>query len=187
MISKQTQPFRKSSTEQRRPLGRRRGPDGSFRHSVSAAMLRDLDGRIRYWNKASERVYGWKRRQAEGATSHNLLRTIFPLPLQEINRELTLHGEWRGELIHSLSDGRFVKVASRWELLPDPEGGSCVVVETNEDLTPLQPDSAHLHIQQHAKEKLKQFFFRNWMWFLVPVIMILIMIELIIEMTALPL
>ena len=38
-----------------------------------AIMVRDLDHRIRYWNKGCERLYGWKAEDALGRRSPDLV------------------------------------------------------------------------------------------------------------------
>jgi len=51
-------------------------------------MVRDLDGTIRFWNRGAERMYGYSKQQATGKLSHDLLCTVFPQPLAEIEADL---------------------------------------------------------------------------------------------------
>jgi PAS domain S-box-containing protein len=97
-------------------------------------IFRDLDGRITYWNRGAQELYGWTAAQAIGRTSHELLRTIFPAPLPDLDVELLRAGVWEGELRHVKSDGTELVVASRWSLARD-ENGQPTVMETNNDLT----------------------------------------------------
>jgi len=96
--------------------------------------FRDLDGRITYWNRGAEELYGWTAAEAIGKISHDLLHTIFPAALQDIDRELLRAGVWEGELRHVKADGTSVVVASRWSLARE-ENGQPIVMETNNDLT----------------------------------------------------
>ncbi len=107
-------------------------------------MVRDLDGRIYFWNSSAEEKYGWSHRDAIGTVSHSLLRTIFPEPLDVINYELLNHGAWEGALIHTRADGSQVKVSSRWQLYRDADGRLCTVLEVNDRFSPVDPASAHL-------------------------------------------
>ena len=97
-------------------------------------IFRQLDGRITYWNRGAQELYGWSADEAIGKSSHELLRAIFPAPLQDIDQELLRMGVWEGELEHTRSDGAKVIVASRWSLSRD-DAGQPIVMETNNDIT----------------------------------------------------
>lgn len=112
--------------------------------STSPLIVRDLNGKIFYWNPSASDKYGWSPNDAVGNVSHLLLNTVFPQPLELINYELIQRGFWKGELIHTRSDGTRVKVSSRWELHRDANGELCTVLEINDDFAPLGPDSAYL-------------------------------------------
>ena len=140
------------------------------------AMVRDLDGRIWSWSTAAERRYGWSRREAVGNVSHHLLQTIFPCPLQEINRELLTRGYWEGELIHTLSTGYRVKVFSRWELKKDDKGADLKVVEVNRGFTTVEPDTAFLTKRRAGAwllDKMDSLYQNRW-YFFAPVAFLLI-------------
>ena len=92
-------------------------------------MMRTFDGRINFWNSSAEALYGWRKEEAIGKISHNLLRTEFPKPLHEIEAEVIRNRLWEGKLVHATRDGRRVVVDSRWVL--DPNGDPTDVVEIN--------------------------------------------------------
>lgn len=50
-------------------------------------FLRDLNGRIRYWNKASEELYGWSSAEALGQSAHDLLRCQHAEALTSLNQK----------------------------------------------------------------------------------------------------
>jgi colanic acid/amylovoran biosynthesis protein len=81
-----------------------------------SVMTRTLEGRINSWNRGAEKLYGWRKDEAIGKVSHNLLQTQFPKPLKEIEIELARNGRWEGKLVHATRDGSRVVVASHWVL-----------------------------------------------------------------------
>lgn len=97
--------------------------------STDSVMTRTMEGIINFWNHAAEDLYGWKKEEALGRVSHELLKTKFPKPLEEIDSELVTKGRWEGKLIHSTRDGADVVVESRWILDHTREPGA--VVEIN--------------------------------------------------------
>lgn len=101
--------------------------------SSGAIMVRNLDGTIRYWSEGAKKLYGWEPHDALGATSHQLLRTIFPVPLEVIEEVLRTKGHWKGQLIHERRDGSKVTVASEWDLQQNPrsQDRSITVIEVN--------------------------------------------------------
>jgi two-component system sensor kinase FixL len=102
---------------------------------LAQAMVRDLDGRITAWSTGAERLYGWPRGEAVGRISHQLLSTVFPQPLAEIEAELLRDGEWHGDLQHQARDRRTLHVASHWALRRDDQGRPAAVIEVNNDIT----------------------------------------------------
>ena len=102
-----------------------------------AIFIRSEGGRISYWNEGAERVYGWTRAEAVGRDSHDLLKTVFPRPLHDLEAAMKAHGAWEGELTHTRRDGCPVIVASRWVLDPDPRRGpgSFQILEINSEIT----------------------------------------------------
>jgi PAS domain S-box-containing protein len=98
-------------------------------------FVRDVNSVIRYWNRGSEELYGFTSTEAVGTVSHELLRTVFPLPLEQITAQVVSTGRWEGELVHTKRDGAQVVAASRWSLQRDPQGQSIGVLETNNDVS----------------------------------------------------
>jgi PAS domain S-box-containing protein len=98
-------------------------------------FVRDINDVIVYWNRGAEELYGWKKTETVGKTSHQLMQTIFPKPLEEITAELIGTGRWEGELVHTKKDGTQAIVASRWSVQRDPRGRPIATLETNNDIT----------------------------------------------------
>ncbi|WP_051979436.1 hybrid sensor histidine kinase/response regulator [Edaphobacter aggregans] len=100
-----------------------------------AIFVHDMNLRIRYWNRGAEELYGWTAREAEGKISHELLQTVFPVPLEQLIAELLSNGRWEGEFVRTTKDGTKVVVASRWSLQRDDKGTPLAILETNNDIT----------------------------------------------------
>jgi PAS domain S-box-containing protein len=100
-----------------------------------AILSLDWDARIRYWNASAERMYGWTREEAVGKISHELLHTVFPEPMAEIERRLIADGHWEGELQHTTRNGAVLRLMSRWALRRDAGGQPAGFLEINTDIT----------------------------------------------------
>ena len=91
---------------------------------------------ITYWNRGAEAFYGWTAAEVVGkATSHLLLQTVLPAPLDEINAELLCTGHWEGELMHTKANGTKAVVASRWSLQRGEQQRPQAILELNNDIT----------------------------------------------------
>jgi len=96
-----------------------------------AIFIRCSEDKISYWNEGAERLYGWKSGEVLGRSTHEVLRTKFPVPLEEIKSL----DKWEGELRHIKRDGSQIVVASRWATLRDNEGKPAGWLEINTDIT----------------------------------------------------
>jgi PAS domain S-box-containing protein len=103
--------------------------------TTDAVFVRDAADRVTYWNKAASELYGYMPEEALGRVTHELLRTEFPSPLENIKAQLCRDGRWSGELLHKRKDDTQVIVASRWVLDQDAYGNPRIVLETNSDIT----------------------------------------------------
>jgi PAS domain-containing protein len=70
-----------------------------------AMFVYAMNGVITYWNRGAEALYGWTPAQAVGQVAHDLLQTVFPLPLEQIEAAVCSAGRWAGELVHTKQDG----------------------------------------------------------------------------------
>lgn len=100
-----------------------------------AILVRDIEGKIVFWNNGAEKMYGWTTAEAIGNVSHQLLQTEFTEPLTMVEAELVCAERWEGELVHTKRDGSAIAVASRWALQRDENGKPAAILEINTDIT----------------------------------------------------
>jgi diguanylate cyclase (GGDEF)-like protein/PAS domain S-box-containing protein len=113
-----------------------------------AILVWDLhSGAIRFWNRGAEELYGWNKADVLGRTPQAILKTMFPVPLAEINAELVATRRWEGELVHTRRDGSTVVVSSRWALQVDAHGNPRTVMGINTDITSRKHAEAALEHQ----------------------------------------
>lgn len=101
--------------------------------SHDAVIVRDEQGRVRYWNRGAVELYGWDAEEAIGRPTQELLGTDRKA-LETIAASLAERGSWSGRLVHRGRDGRAIIVSSRWVV----EKASGRVLEINRDLSALE-------------------------------------------------
>jgi PAS domain S-box-containing protein len=108
---------------------------GLLEDTHDAIIIWEMDGNgIQYFNRAAERLYGYRRAEAAGKTTHALLKTRLAGGIDLLEHDLARFGVWVGELEHTTRDGRPVVVESRLALLSQ-QNGRWLVLEVNSDIT----------------------------------------------------
>jgi PAS domain S-box-containing protein len=99
-----------------------------------AILVRDLDQRIRYWNKSAERLYGWSAEEAIGRT---VMELFYPDTTQcDVAHAAVLEtGEWFGEIEQVTKSGARVLVEGRWTLVRDDAGAPRSILTIDTDIT----------------------------------------------------
>ena len=116
-----------------------------------AIFALDADRRITFWNRGAQTTYGWSPAEALGVDPRDLLRTEYPIPLEEIERLVTQTGGWEGDLVQHARDGRRLVVESRWAAQYDETRRLVGLLEVNRDITArLQSQTAMLELAPDA-------------------------------------
>jgi len=116
-----------------------------------AITLRDLDNRIIYWNKGSERVYGWKAEEVMGKIAHEVFfKEPSPQPLEAL-KIVKEKGEWNGEMQHVNKNGDEIIVDTRWTLMYDREGNPESILVINSDITEKKKLESQLYRAQRIE------------------------------------
>jgi PAS domain S-box-containing protein len=100
-----------------------------------AIIIRTWSGNITFWNRGAEEMYGYGREEMIGKAAHTLLKTRYPVSLDEIHGKLLTDGRWSGSLIHTTRFGQEVTVLSRWALDRDETGGPSQILIINTNLS----------------------------------------------------
>ena len=110
-----------------------------------AILVRDLDDRIRYWNKGAERLYGWTAEEALGRSVSELLYED-PEPFHRATAELLAKGAWSGELPQATKEGGRLTVECHWTLVRDEQGNPRSILAINADIT------RHVELEQQLRQ-----------------------------------
>lgn len=103
---------------------------------ADAIIATDLELRIRGWNAAAERIYGWSATEAIGQRSNELLATCYAgMSPEEALRLLFSRGNWSGEVEQRRCDGSLVPIQSSVTLLRDADGAIIGTVAINRDIS----------------------------------------------------
>jgi diguanylate cyclase (GGDEF)-like protein/PAS domain S-box-containing protein len=115
-----------------------------------AIIVRDLEGRIQFWNHGAEVTYGWTREEALGRPKHQFLQTNLPESMVNIEDTLLRIGHWEGQIGHTTKSGERIVVASRWAVKRDSEGKPVAVLEINRDVTERRLIEEHIERLTHT-------------------------------------
>jgi PAS domain S-box-containing protein len=100
-----------------------------------AIVVVDLHGRILYWNRGAEAMYGWSCGDALGKSTTDLLKPEFSESYEGIEATLLRDGRWAGEAVHHRRDGSRLVVAGRYALQRDSDGVAARVLTISSDIT----------------------------------------------------
>ena len=109
-----------------------------------AILVRDLEGKIQFWNRGAEEIYGWKSEEVVGKLKHEILQSRFPKSKEETEEVLLQQGYWEGELLHVRRDGGIRTMECRWVVRD--EDGVPVILEINSDITDKKLSQANLRL-----------------------------------------
>ena len=102
--------------------------------SNEAIFAWEPDGKIVYWNKGAERMYGFDSSETVGRYTVQLLKTIYIEQTPDITPHLEEAGEWRGILEHTTKAGDKILVESYYQCITD-DVGEKLILEINRDIT----------------------------------------------------
>jgi two-component system cell cycle sensor histidine kinase/response regulator CckA len=99
-----------------------------------AILVRDLAGRVRYWNQGATATFGWSAAEALGRDAKAMLGHD-PAEYEQATTAALATGEWHGTLHKRHRDGRRLTVDCRWTLVRDEQGAPEAILAINGDVT----------------------------------------------------
>lgn len=103
--------------------------------ATDAIFVRDLDEQILFWNKAAERLYGWKKEEVITKKTKELWLEKNLSQLPEALKMLMNKGCWEGELQQKTKCGKEIIVESRWTLVRQFSNKAQSILVVNTDIT----------------------------------------------------
>jgi len=102
--------------------------------SQDAIVVIDLSGRVIFWNKSAERLYGWASREVAGKRADQFIYRDTAY-FERASKATLEKGEWKGECCQVNKGDGTVIVESQWTLIHDDSGRPKSILMVNTDAT----------------------------------------------------
>lgn len=119
--------------------------------SRDAIGVLDLEGKVLYWNKGAEALFGYRADEMLNSTSVPLYNPDSHLTRKEAFERVLAAGEWSGEIRQMTKAGKDVTVQSRWTLVRDSEGKPKSILVVSTDVTEKKKLEAQFHHAQRLE------------------------------------
>ncbi len=127
-----------------------------------AIVVCDMPGRIVFWSRGAEVMYGFPSAEALGRTMDDLLKAEGAEPLADVEAALLRQGQWKGEAIHYTRDGTRLIVDSHCALQCDAHHAPVRVLTIVSDITESRQAAADLlELTQREQSRLEQMRFKD--------------------------
>jgi diguanylate cyclase (GGDEF)-like protein/PAS domain S-box-containing protein len=99
-----------------------------------AIMVCNITGRISFWNKSAERIFGWTAKEAIERSKYDLI--VEDVAGYEQGVIMTVEkGDWLGEVKMHRKDGSTLMVEAHWTLMKDESGKPEAILAIDTDIT----------------------------------------------------
>ncbi len=98
-----------------------------------AIIVQDLKGRILFWNKGAEHLYGWTATEVVGKPTP--FGEVMPSLDSAAQQHFMERGDWHGELSQVTKTNQALIVESRWTLMRNQIGQPHSILIVNTDIT----------------------------------------------------
>jgi PAS domain S-box-containing protein len=111
-----------------------------------AVLASDEQFKLTAWNRAAERMYGWKIDEVRGRIGQEVLRTEFAdTDHAEVRRRLSETGEWHSEIVQYTKGGEKIHVDASTMAIRGEAGKVVGYVSVNRDITERKRMEDELH------------------------------------------
>jgi diguanylate cyclase (GGDEF)-like protein/PAS domain S-box-containing protein len=101
-----------------------------------SVIATDLEGKVLYWNRAAEEIYGWSSEEALGRSLRDLVASEESLEkAEEIGSELRAGKTWSGEVLLRRKDGSYVPVLGTATPVLDDRGDLVGMIGISTDIS----------------------------------------------------
>jgi PAS domain S-box-containing protein len=103
--------------------------------ATEAIMVRDLEGRVQFWNTGAEELLGWRRAEVVGRHIRETVQSRQYDCEGDSAEALLRTGRLDGNLVQYTRDGNEIVVASRQAVKTNADGIATSILEINRDIT----------------------------------------------------
>ena len=98
-----------------------------------AITVRDLEGRLLYWNRGAQQLYGWSAAEVLCRVAEEFFAKEKAAQFGPIKERVLQSAEWAGELNNVTKAGQKLVVMSRWTLIRDEgqQPKSILIIDTD--------------------------------------------------------
>lgn len=142
-------------TESRRAAAKLAQQAALLDQARDAIVVCDSSGRIQFWNRSAERIYGWERASVLNRSLAELLYED-QQAYRQVVKEVRARGQWRGRMQQRRADGSLLTVEGHWsrvdgDAMGGEDGAPGAVMAINTDIT----EQLLLEEQLHQAQRLE--------------------------------
>jgi len=117
-----------------------------------AVVAVDLDGKIIYWSKGAESMYGFSAAEVSGQPVTSFIEPRDITEERQRAQEVQKLGSWRGQYLQKRNDGSYFWVDTFISLIRDGSGAPYGLIGIDRDITELK----HLHENERKQRELSE-------------------------------
>lgn len=119
--------------------------------NVSDAIIAtDNEFRIQSWNKAAEKIYGWKSEEVLGKAMAEVVQQIYPEGTREaVLADFLTEGQWKGRVYHHHKNGEQIPILAAVTTVKDTDDNIIGAVAVNRNI------ADQLKIEEALRERTR--------------------------------